>query len=138
MALEGENNMAISLATRMRALFARDEYEYWFNHFTDEEKKLKKMSIWQLAEVINEANVHNNNPVKKIVAEHALSHRLAKLQANASWGSSFVGIGGVIAGAILSSWLSSAPFKERQNVAESKTEITKQSRNETEKQTPIN
>jgi hypothetical protein len=92
----------------MRALFARDEHEFWFNHFTDEEKQLKKMSVWQLAEVINEENVHSNNPVKKIVAEHAINHRLAKLQANASFGSALISfIGGIIC-ALLTVWLTTA------------------------------
>jgi len=35
--------MRITLGDRIRALFARDEYSYWFALITDEEKALRRM-----------------------------------------------------------------------------------------------
>jgi len=94
----------IPISVRIRALFARDKEAFWWNHFTDEEKKLREMDVWELAQVINEARVHNlaSEAEKLIVAEHMLNVRLAKIQATASWGSGLLGFIGAILGAALS------------------------------------
>lgn len=46
--------MCITLTDRIRALFAKDEFDYWFKQFTDEEKEILRMDSWQLAKVIVE------------------------------------------------------------------------------------
>ncbi len=94
----------IPFSVRIKALFARDKEVFWWNHFTDEEKKLRRMDVWELAKVINEARVGNlaGEAEKLIVAEHMLNMRLAKIQATASWGSGVLGFVGAIIGAALS------------------------------------
>jgi len=79
----------IPLSVRIRAFFARDKDAFWWNEATDEEKQLRRMDVWELAKVINEARVRNlaGEAEKLIVAEHMLNVRLAKIQATASWGS---------------------------------------------------
>lgn len=94
----------IPLSVRIKALFARDKGAFWWNHFTDEEKKLRRMDVWELAKVINEARVRNlaGEAEKLIVAEQMLNVRLAKIQATASWGSGVLGFVGAIIGAAIS------------------------------------
>lgn len=99
--------MKIPLTVRIQAFFARDEYAFWWSHFTDEEKKLARMDMWELAGVIEEANVRGMEK-KRIVAEHMLGVRLAQIQAKASWGSGLLGFVGAIVGAGLSVALASA------------------------------
>lgn len=94
--------MRIPLSVRIKAFFVRDKDAYWWNHFTDEEKALRRMDAWQLAKVIHEESVHQSTPEKRIVAEHLLNMRLAKMQATASWGSGVLGFVGAIIGAALS------------------------------------
>ncbi len=93
----------IPLFVRFRSLFARDRAEFWFDHFTDEEKKLSRLDVWGLAKVINEARVRNvvGDAEKLIVAEHMLNVRLAKIQASAQWGAGVLGFVGAIIGASL-------------------------------------
>lgn len=62
------------------------------------------MSAMQLAQQINEANV-SRNIEKKIVAEHFLNVRLARLQARPVWWSIFAAIIGAFGGAFLTAWL---------------------------------
>ena len=97
-------NEPIPLSVRIRAFFSRDKQAFWWNHFTDEEKQLRRMDVWQLAKVINEARVRNlaGESEKLIVAEHMLNVRLAQIQAKASWGSGVLGFVGAIIGAALS------------------------------------
>lgn len=94
----------IPLSVRIKALFARDKEAFWWNHITDEEKKLRRMDVWELAKVINEARVRNlaGEAEKLIVAEHMLNMRLAQIQAKASWGSGVLGFVGAIIGSALS------------------------------------
>jgi len=94
-----------SWADRLKALFARDGYGYWFEHFTDEEKELRRMDSWQLARVIHEETVCPQNPEKQIVAEHMLQVRVAKIQNRATYVSVVVGFIGILVGAALSSML---------------------------------
>ncbi|MDO9365662.1 MAG: hypothetical protein Q7T58_04850 [Methylotenera sp.] len=96
------NPTHIPLYVHIKGLFARDKQAFWFNHFTDEEKELRRMDAWQLAKVIHEADVHKNNSEKRIVAEHLLNVRLAQIQSKASWGSGVLGFVGAIIGAVLS------------------------------------
>ena len=72
-------NMRIPLSVRLKAIFARDKNEFWWNHFTDEERELREVDVSQLASVINEATVRHNTE-RRIVAEHMLSARLAQIQ----------------------------------------------------------
>ena len=92
--------MHIPLSTRIRAMFARDEEAFWWSHFTDDEKKLARMDVWQLAGVIEEAKVRTGQERLRIVAEHMLAVRLAKIQASASWGSGILGFVGALIGAV--------------------------------------
>lgn len=94
------NMKTIPLRVRVRGFFARDKYQFWWNYFSDEELALRKMSVFDLAGLIEEAG-HTGMVKKKIVAEHLLNLRLAQLQARASWGSAFVGLLGVILGSVL-------------------------------------
>jgi hypothetical protein len=64
--------MRITIADRFKALIAKDEYDYWFKHFTDEEKELRSMDSWALAKVIHEETSSTGNSPKRIVAEHLL------------------------------------------------------------------
>lgn len=94
----------VSLSVRIRAFFARDKDAFWWNEITNEEKQLRRMDVWELAKVINEARVRNlaGEAEKLIVAEHMLNVRLAKIQATASWGSGVLGFVGAIIGSALS------------------------------------
>jgi len=93
--------MRITFFDRIKALFARDEYSYWFRHLTDEEKELRRMDSWELAKVIHEANIHNRNDQKRIVAEHMLQVRLVRSQNRAIYVSIIFGLFGVVLGALL-------------------------------------
>lgn len=93
--------MRITVVDRIKALFAKDEYSYWFKLITDEEKELRCMDSWELAKVIHEGNINNSNPVKRIVAEHMLQVRLAKIQSRATYLNIIFGLIGVVLGAIL-------------------------------------
>lgn len=94
--------MRITLADRIKALFARVEYGYWFKLATDEEKELRRLDSWGLAKVIHEETVHPTNPEKRIVAEHMLNVRVAKIQNRATYVSIVVGFIGILVGAALS------------------------------------
>ena len=95
----------------VKAFFARDKEKFWQDHFTDEEKKLKRMDIRQLAKVINEARVRNlaGEAEKLIVAEYMLKERLARIQAFPVYLSLFTAFAGVIVGAYLTSTLQKSP-----------------------------
>jgi hypothetical protein len=93
--------MHITFFDRIKALFARDEYSYWFKHITDEEKELRRMDSWELAKVIHEANVQDKNHQKRIVAEHMLQVRLVRMQNRAIYVSIIFGLIGVVLGAVL-------------------------------------
>lgn len=90
---------------RIKAAFAKDGYGYWFEHFTDQEKELRRMDSWQLARVIHEETVRPQNPEKRIVAEHMLQVRVAKIQNHATYVSVIVGFIGILVGAALSAML---------------------------------
>jgi hypothetical protein len=102
--------MNIPLSVKIRSFFAKDKDDFWWKHFTDEEKKLRRMDVWELAKVINEARVRNlaGEAEKLIVAEHMLNMRLAQIQAKASWGSGVLGFVGAIIGSALSVTLTMA------------------------------
>jgi hypothetical protein len=99
--------MRTTLIDRLRGLFARDKDAYWWNHWTDEEKQLRRMDVWQLAKVINEARVRNlaGEAEKLIVAEHMLSERLARIQARPGYMATVAGLIGIVGGAFLTSAL---------------------------------
>jgi hypothetical protein len=63
--------MHIPFLARLISSFTRDKYDFWWKYFSDEEKKLKRMDVWQLAEIIQ--NVPQETEQKCIVAEHMLS-----------------------------------------------------------------
>ena len=99
--------MTIPLLTRIKGFISRDKYSFWFNHFTDEEKKLALMDAWQLASIIKDAGVRRDMEQKRIIAEHMLNVRLAKIQATASWGAGILAFVGAIIGASMSVALTS-------------------------------
>ena len=90
--------MQIPLSVRLRALFSRNKEEFWWNHFTDEERELREMDVMQLAAALNEAQVRRNDQ-RKTVVEYMLSARLARLQAKAAWGAGALGFAGAVLGA---------------------------------------
>lgn len=97
----------IPLSARFRALFARDEHAFWWEHFSDEERELREMDARQLAAALHEAQVRHNNE-RRILVEHMLSARLAQLQSRASWGSGVLGFGGAVLGAAMTVGLTAA------------------------------
>lgn len=99
--------MRTKLIDRLKGFFARNKYAYWWCHWTDEEKQLRRMDVWQLAKVINEARVRNlaGEAEKLIVAEHMLSERLARIQARPGYIATVAGLIGVVGGAFLTSFL---------------------------------
>lgn len=99
--------MRTTLIDRLKGFFARDKNAYWWDHWTDEEKQLRRMDVWQLANVINEARVRNlaGEAEKLIVAEHMLSERLARIQARPGYIATVAGLAGVVGGAFLTSAL---------------------------------
>lgn len=101
--------MCIPLLARIKGFFVRDKYSYWWKYVTDEEKQLRRMDVWQLAEVIREARSKSptSEAEKIIVAEYMLSERLARIQARPAYFSIFAGIIGIVVGAFLTSALQS-------------------------------
>lgn len=99
--------MCTTLIDRLKGFFARDKNAYWWGYWTDEEKLLRRMDVWQLAKTINEARVRNlaGEAEKLIVAEHMLSERLARIQARPGYIATVAGLAGVIGGAFLTSAL---------------------------------
>ncbi len=102
-----ELDLKITMWERFRGFVSRNPEEYWFNHFTDEEKKLRKMDVWELAKVICDGSISSQRDERKIVAEYMLQQRLAKIQSNATYVSALTsaifGVVGVIVGALLNS-----------------------------------
>ena len=45
--------MKTTLLDRIKGLISFDKDAYWWNHYTDEEKALRRMDVWELAKVIN-------------------------------------------------------------------------------------
>ena len=90
--------MRTKLIDRLKGFFARNKYAYWWCHWTDEEKQLRRMDVWQLAKVINEARIRNlaGEAEKLIVAEHMLSERLARIQARPGYIATVAGLVGVV------------------------------------------
>ena len=97
------SNTPVTLSDRFKAFFARDKDDFWFTHFSSEEIALKRMDVWGLAKVINEARVRNlaGEAEKLIVAEYMLKERLAKIQARPVYLSLITAFTGVIVGAYL-------------------------------------
>ena len=104
--------MRIPLSVRIRSFFSRDKNAFWFDHFTDEEKELARMDVWQLASVIQESGVRVGMEQKRIVAEHVLNQRIARIQSRASLWSGWLGMFGALAGAALGFFLSTSVPKE--------------------------
>lgn len=93
--------MNIPLSVRIRKFFARDKYAFSWGYFTDDEKLLRCMDAWQLATVIHEESIRKTAPEKRIVAEHMLNVRLAKIQTRATYISIVAGLVGAVGGAFL-------------------------------------
>lgn len=99
--------MHTRLIDRLKGFVARDKNAYWWEHWTDEEKQLRRMDVWQLAKIINETRVRGlaGEAEKLIVAEHMLSERLARIQARPGYIATVAGLVGVVGGAFLTSAL---------------------------------
>lgn len=117
----------VSLLDNIRGFFARDKDAFWWNHFTDEEKKLRRMDVRQLAKVINDARVRNlaGEAETLIVAEHMLRERIARIQSRPTWFAIWAGLAGVAGGAFLTSSLQ-PPNEANKCVCECKTAGTLQ------------
>ncbi len=87
----------------IKGFFSWDKHQFWWSHFTDEEKELRRMDVWELAKVINDARVSNvtGTTEKIIVAEHMLGERLARIQARPAYFAIYAGLVGVVVGALL-------------------------------------
>jgi len=94
--------MRITLLDRLKSVLASNRFDYWWGLFTDEEKELARMDVSQLAGVLEEAKVRSGMERKRIVAEHMLSVRLARIQSKAAWGAGALGFAGALLGAALS------------------------------------
>jgi hypothetical protein len=94
--------MLINLTDRFKELFVKDRYGFWFNRFSDEEKELRRMDSWELAEIIQEETIKKRDIKKLIIAEHMLQVRLVKMHNNAIYLSIIFGLVGVLLGVILS------------------------------------
>lgn len=99
--------MRTTLFDQLKGFFARDKDVYWWGHWTDEEKQLRRMDVWELAKVINEARVRDlaGKAEKLVVAEYMLSERLARIQARPGYIATVAGLVGAIGGAFLTSAL---------------------------------
>lgn len=97
--------MKLQLATRVKAFISSNPFGVWFDELTDEEKGLKGKTVWELAMIIEDADAGVEAKRNKIVAEHMLNSRLARIQANAAWGSGVLGFLGGIVGGLLSAWV---------------------------------
>lgn len=117
----------VSVSDRIRGFLARDKDDFWWNHFTDEEKKLRRMNVRQLAKVINEVRVRNlaGEAETLIVAEHMLRERIARIQSRPTWFAIWAGLVGVAGGAFLTSLLQT-PNEANKCVCECKTAGTLQ------------
>ena len=93
--------MRFPLRLRLKAIFSKDPNELYFEYLTDRERTLKKMDVWELAELIQKARVRQNMETERIVAEHLLSQRIAQIQSKASWGAGILGFCGAIIGAVV-------------------------------------
>ena len=97
----------VSLLDNIRGFFARDKRAFWWKHFTDEEKKLRRMDVRQLAKVINDSRVRSlaGEAETLIIAEHMLRERIARIQSRPTWFAIWAGLAGVAGGAFLTSSL---------------------------------
>ena len=102
--MAGNGTSKISPSVLIKAIFSRNKDEFWWNHFTDEERILREMDVWALAKVIADP-LNDGRPERRVVAEHMLNARLARIQANASWASGILGVIGAVLGAILGATL---------------------------------
>jgi hypothetical protein len=93
--------MRITWTDRIKARFARDEHGYWFALLSDEERELRRMDSWELAKVLHEESIRPTSPERRIVAEHLLQVRIAKIQTRAIYVGVVFGFIGVLVGAAL-------------------------------------
>lgn len=82
-----------------------EAFEHGF-HRLPHPKQRAAMSPEKLAIVLSEQKA--GTPAY-ILVEHELNLRLARVQSNATMNAAFVGLGGVIVGALLTVWLQSLP-----------------------------
>ena len=95
-------NYKFSKFDAVRLFFSRDKESFLWKHVTSEEKVLNDMDVWQLADIILEANDHTHETAqRKIVAEHKLNIRLSKIQARATWGAGSIGFTGAVLGSLI-------------------------------------
>jgi hypothetical protein len=97
--------MHVSLSARIKSIFARDKYAFWYNEITNEEKELARMDVWQLAAVMVNSVETKSNVLQRIVAEHMLNERLARIQSRASIWAAVIGAGITLLSVFFSVWL---------------------------------
>ena len=119
--------MNTPLSVRIRSFFAIDKKAFWRDEITNEEKKLRRMDVWQLAKVIHEARVRNlaGESETLIVAEHMLRERIARIQSRPTWFAIWAGLAGIAGGAFLTSSLQ-PPNETNKCICECKTAGTLQ------------
>jgi hypothetical protein len=96
--------MNISLWTRVKSIFAGDKAAFWWNHFTDYELSLSRMTLTELASELQRTQVRHES-ANTIVVEHMLAARLARIQSRASWWSGWLGFAGAMLAAGLTFYL---------------------------------
>ena len=97
--------MRISWFDYIRSFFTKDRAVFLFGVITDDEKQLKKMDCWELAKIIEQESHTQGNKVKRIVAEHLLQVRLARIQSNAAYIAAIATIFGAVIGSLVTYWL---------------------------------
>jgi hypothetical protein len=120
--LEVTHNMRLTLLEKIQIIFKRDDDDLFWHFITDEELELKRMDVWQLATVIHDESQQQTLPQKKIVAEHFLQERIARIQSNASLWSALGGAAIAIACVFIADYL--ALKRAETGRAESETQVS--------------
>ena len=95
-------NEKVTFGDRWKALFAKNKYDFWFDHFSNEQKKLLGMDSFELAEVI----AKKKEGKEGIFAAHILQSRLVNQQNRSVHIGTFFGLLGVVLGAFLGAYFS--------------------------------
>jgi hypothetical protein len=96
--------MLDTLSARFQSLFARNQYAFWWNEYSDYERSLSRMSLSELAGELERTKVQNES-ANTIIVEHLLAVRLARIQSRASMRAAWVGVGGALLAAVAAFYL---------------------------------